>query len=198
MPLVTGKADPEAVVHAGLAEIKGQATSYGKDKHRVFASEEENKSGEAKPLRKSSQEFAVSDIVSCELDCLHGLKIWSKVGEAGAEIAAELCACAEKMNGVLRKQLEERANSIRMSDIPPLFANRRYMGRTFAETAPSVLQTWLKEACEKDRLAPEHSCIFLCGNVGNGKTHMASDCEILLIMGTQRLSIGIVIICRWR
>ena len=178
------KIEPETAVQAGLAEIKGQATSYGKDKHRVFASREEIGNAEIEQQRKSGQELVVSDIVSCELGCLHGLKIWSKVGEAGAEIAAELCACTEKLNGVLREQLETRANSIRMSDIPPLFANRSYMGRTFDETAPSVLQTWLKEACERGRLASQHSCIFLCGNVGNGKTHLAIDCIKRFIMAT--------------
>ena len=183
MPLVTGKIEPESVFKAGLAEIKGRAKNYGKDKHRVFSSEEES-GGKAEPRRERGQELAVSDINSCEQGCLHGLKIWSKVGEAGAEIAAELCACTDELNGELREQLEARANSICMSDIPPLFANRRYMGRTFAEATPPTLQTWLKEVCEEDKLAPQHSCIFLCGNVGNGKTHMASDCIKHFIMAT--------------
>ena len=185
MPLVTGKIDPEAVFKAGLAEIKGRARSYGGEKHRVFTSQEDSgDDGEIKPPRESSQERVVSDIVSCELGCLHGLKIGSKRGEAGAEVVADLCACTDGLNGGLREQLEARANSIRKSDIPPIFANYDYMGRTFAETAPSTLQAWLKNVCEKEKLSPDESCIFLCGNVGNGKTHMASDCIKHFIMAT--------------
>ena len=176
--------DPKAVVKARLAEISGRATDYGKDKHRVFTSEEENGGGKAEPRRERGQELAVSDINSCERGCLHGIKVWRKMGEAGAEVAADLCACTEKLNGELREQLEARANSICMSEIPPLFANRSYTGRTFSETAPPILQEWLKEACEKARLAPQDSCIFLCGNVGNGKTHMASDCIKYFIIAT--------------
>lgn len=125
MPLVTGKIEPEAVFKAGLAEIEGRATSYGREKHRVFTHQEESSDdSEIKPKRESSQERAVSDIVSCELGCLHGLKIGNKRGDTGAEVVAELCACTDGLNGELRGQLEARANSIRRSDIPPLFANR--------------------------------------------------------------------------
>ncbi len=168
--------DPEAVVQAGLAEIKGRVTADNRDERRVLVSGDDEIEPRPEP--------AVSDIVSCERGCLHGLRIWSKVGEAGAELAADLCACTEELSGNLRDQLGARANSLRMSELPPLFANRSYMGRTFAEAAPPILQSWLKEACGRDKLAPQHSCIFLCGKLGTGKTHMASDCIKHFIMAT--------------
>lgn len=155
-----GKLDPEATLKAGLAEIKARPSAWGKE-HHVLVSEDEDTGDEL---------ISILGIGSCHRRCNNGVKVKNYKGK----VWAAACKCSERLSAQERAAIDNAAAEICKSGIPPLFANRSYGGQSFDEVAPQELKQWLGDICSGS--PPEHSCIVLCGAVGNGKTHLASDC----------------------
>lgn len=145
---------------------------------------DESSSGQlGQPVNSSSgQGLDVLNVPSCENDCFHGLQIFSR----GGWVCVELCSCTESLPENTMSELRRRVTGIQNSGIPPTFANSLYAGRSFDDVAPDKLKQWLYDICHSQSQNGEH--IFLCGNVGTGKTHLVSDCLKRFIMVTGDLA----------
>ncbi len=113
--------------------------------------------------------------------CYDGVRIWNDGGKTEAERCSD---CKRSAPADEHLQPELLAKEISQSGLPARFADATYGGRSFDEVAPEVLQEWLAEICAKPREGGH--CIFLCGSVGNGKTHLASDCLKRFVLTTGR------------
>lgn len=162
------KIKPEAMLKAGLAEMKARPSEWGKKRHVLISEDEDT----------GDERVSVMDIRSCKLGCQNGIKIKNYRGN----VWAAPCKCSEHLSRQHKEIIDSISTEICKSGIPPLFANRSYKGRGFDDVAPQVLKQWLSDVCSGS--PPEDSCIFLCGAVGNGKTHLASDCIKRYIMAT--------------
>ena len=129
--------------------------------------------------RRSSEEVSkdIISIPSCDNDCLHGLQIFASEGS----VKSELCSCASDLPQDVKFELIRRGGSVANSGIAPLFANSLYGKLTFDAVAPPKIKEWLDKACDVTGLG-DH--VFLCGNVGTGKTHLANDCLKRFIIKT--------------
>ena len=162
------KIEPEAMLKAGLAEMKGCSSEWGKKRHVLISEDEDT----------GDERVSVMDIKSCKLGCQNGIKIKNYRGN----VWAAPCKCSEHLSRRHKEIIDNVSTEICKSGMPPLFANRSYNGRAFDDVVPQVLKQWLSDVCSGS--PPEDSCIFLCGAVGNGKTHLASDCIKRYIMAT--------------
>ena len=165
--------DPKAVVKTGLDELGVEITESKDDESSLPLNVDDSTDDEGEDCSSS-----LLEISSCVRGCQHGIKIRNKQGE----VWADPCKCTQSLSRQQQDVIKNAAEEIQKSHIPPLFANRTYNGRSFDQVVPFVLKQWLSSVCSGT--PPEHSCIFLCGEVGNGKTHLASDCIKHFIMAT--------------
>ena len=119
----------------------------------------------------------IQAIPSCNNGCVHGLLVFADK----AKTSTKLCSCVTGLPEDVEYELKARGSAIEVSGLVPLFADELYGDRTFGEVAPTKLVEWLTETC---RTGGKGSHVFLCGKVGTGKTHLASDCLKLFIIRT--------------
>lgn len=108
-----------------------------------------------------------------------GLLVFAENGDT----KASLCNCTAELDWQHRSELDNKAQHLSNADIPPLFANKSYKGKAFEEVVPEKIKTWLDNICDPKN-SDGSNLLFLCGSVGNGKTHIASDCVKRFILKT--------------
>lgn len=135
--------------------------------------------GSSQNTTRSIEEISrdIISVPSCVNDCLHGVKVFAD----GGSVKSKLCSCVGDLPEDVKSELNRRGANVESSGIAPVFANALYGKQTFDATAPLKVQEWLDETC-LSKGAGDH--LFLCGKVGTGKTHLASDCLKRFIIKT--------------
>ena len=119
----------------------------------------------------------IQAIPTCANGCIHGILVFADRDKTTAKV----CSCVAELPKPVLANLSDRAQIIETSGLVPLFANKLYGDRDFDQVAPTELLEWLEKACLANG---KSSHIFLCGKVGTGKTHLASDCLKRFIIKT--------------
>ena len=136
----------------------------------IFLGRNDRKSKQEAEAALNELNEKILGIPSCDSGCLHGIHVFSD----GGFVQTELCSCVDHLPDQIKTELNNRREMIQNSGMPPVFANRLYGGCSFEDVAPAELQQWSDDICQSKGEGGNH--IFLCGNVGTGKTHLASDC----------------------
>lgn len=85
------------------------------------------------------------------------------------------------------QKIEKTIEHLNRSQIPPRFANSKFKGgKTFEDVAPKKLIEWFDYICSSPFNENGNCFIFLCGNIGNGKTHLSAECVRRFILRTAR------------
>jgi DNA replication protein DnaC len=96
------------------------------------------------------------------------------VSGASGLTSAMVCQCKTVSGWTTQSTYDRMASLISDSGIPPLFASASFKGKSFDEVLPNRLRVWLEYICEHKKTSAQN-LIFLCGGIGNGKTHLASE-----------------------